>query len=70
MLVLVVDSSTPAVTAALAEVTADGVALRAHRCTVDARAHGELLAPQVEAVLADVDARPADLGAIVAGLGP
>ncbi|WP_329014748.1 tRNA (adenosine(37)-N6)-threonylcarbamoyltransferase complex dimerization subunit type 1 TsaB [Micromonospora rifamycinica] len=70
MLVLVVDSSTPAVTAALAEVTADGVALRAHRCTVDARAHGELLAPQVEAVLADVGARPADLGAIVAGLGP
>ncbi|MGV9765839.1 tRNA (adenosine(37)-N6)-threonylcarbamoyltransferase complex dimerization subunit type 1 TsaB [Micromonospora tulbaghiae] len=70
MLVLVVDSSTPAVTAALAEVSADGVALRASRCTVDARAHGELLAPQVDAVLADVGARPADLAAIVAGLGP
>ncbi|MBW4703215.1 MULTISPECIES: tRNA (adenosine(37)-N6)-threonylcarbamoyltransferase complex dimerization subunit type 1 TsaB [unclassified Micromonospora] len=70
MLVLVVDSSTPAVTAALVEVTADGVALRAYRCTIDARAHGELLAPQVEAVLTDVDARPGDLGAIVAGLGP
>ncbi|WBB74505.1 tRNA (adenosine(37)-N6)-threonylcarbamoyltransferase complex dimerization subunit type 1 TsaB [Micromonospora sp. WMMD1128] len=70
MLVLVVDSSTSAVTAALAEVSADGVALRASRCTVDARAHGELLAPQVDAVLADVGARPADLAAIVAGLGP
>ncbi|PWU59654.1 tRNA (adenosine(37)-N6)-threonylcarbamoyltransferase complex dimerization subunit type 1 TsaB [Micromonospora globispora] len=70
MLVLVVDSSTPAVTAALVEVTADGVAARAHRCTVDARAHGELLAPQVDAVLADADARPGDLSAIVAGLGP
>ncbi|SCG56358.1 tRNA (adenosine(37)-N6)-threonylcarbamoyltransferase complex dimerization subunit type 1 TsaB [Micromonospora inositola] len=70
MLVLVVDSSTPAVTAALVEVTADGVAARAQRCTVDARAHGELLAPQVDAVLADADARPADLAAIVAGLGP
>ncbi|GHJ14799.1 MULTISPECIES: tRNA (adenosine(37)-N6)-threonylcarbamoyltransferase complex dimerization subunit type 1 TsaB [unclassified Micromonospora] len=70
MLVLVVDSSTPAVTAALAEVSADGVVLRASRCTVDARAHGELLAPQVDAVLADVGGRPADLGAIVAGLGP
>ncbi|EWM67531.1 glycoprotease [Micromonospora sp. M42] len=70
MLVLVVDSSTPAVTAALAEVSADGVAVRASRCTVDARAHGELLAPQVDAVLADVGARPADLAAIVAGLGP
>ncbi|WP_341717593.1 tRNA (adenosine(37)-N6)-threonylcarbamoyltransferase complex dimerization subunit type 1 TsaB [Micromonospora sp. FIMYZ51] len=70
MLVLVVDSSTPAVTAALVEVTASGVTTRAQRCTVDARAHGELLAPQVDAVLADVGARPADLGAIVAGLGP
>ncbi|MGW4291988.1 tRNA (adenosine(37)-N6)-threonylcarbamoyltransferase complex dimerization subunit type 1 TsaB [Micromonospora chersina] len=70
MLVLVVDSSTPAVTAALVDVSAAGVAARAQRCTVDARAHGELLAPQVDAVLADVDARPADLAAIVAGLGP
>ncbi|GAA4579204.1 tRNA (adenosine(37)-N6)-threonylcarbamoyltransferase complex dimerization subunit type 1 TsaB [Micromonospora coerulea] len=70
MLVLVVDSSTPAVTAALVEVSADGVLARAQRCTVDARAHGELLAPQVDAVLADADARPADLAAIVAGLGP
>lgn len=70
MLVLVVDSSTPAVTAALVEISADGVAPRAERCTVDARAHGELLAPQVDAVLAEAGARPADLGAIVAGLGP
>ncbi|MEU7922594.1 tRNA (adenosine(37)-N6)-threonylcarbamoyltransferase complex dimerization subunit type 1 TsaB [Micromonospora zamorensis] len=70
MLVLVVDSSTPAVTAALVEVSADDVVSRAHRCTVDARAHGELLAPQVDAVLADADARPRDLSAIVAGLGP
>ncbi|WFE57991.1 tRNA (adenosine(37)-N6)-threonylcarbamoyltransferase complex dimerization subunit type 1 TsaB [Micromonospora sp. WMMD712] len=70
MLVLVVDSSTPAVTAALVEVTADGVTPRAQRRTVDARAHGELLAPQVHAVLAEVAARPADLTAIVAGLGP
>ncbi|MBX7265255.1 tRNA (adenosine(37)-N6)-threonylcarbamoyltransferase complex dimerization subunit type 1 TsaB [Micromonospora sp. Llam7] len=70
MLVLVVDSSTPAVTAALVEVTANAVVTRAQRCTVDARAHGELLAPQVEAVLADAGARPVDLAAIVAGLGP
>lgn len=65
-----VDSSTPAVTAALAEVTADGVVPRAERSKVDARAHGELLAPQVDAVLGEVGARPGDLGAIVAGLGP
>lgn len=68
--VLVVDSSTPAVTAALAEVTPDAVALRAARCTVNARAHGELLAPQVDAVLAEAGARPRHLTAIVAGLGP
>lgn len=70
MLVLVVDSSTPAVTAALVEISAAGVTTRAQRCTVDARAHGELLAPQVDAVLAEVGARPTDLKAIVAGLGP
>ncbi|BCL13959.1 tRNA (adenosine(37)-N6)-threonylcarbamoyltransferase complex dimerization subunit type 1 TsaB [Micromonospora sagamiensis] len=70
MLVLVVDSSTPAVTAALTEIGPDGVTLRAERHAVDGRAHGELLAPQVAAVLAEVGARPVDLGAIVAGLGP
>ena len=70
MLLLVVDTSTPAVTAALAEVTAEGVTLRAHRTAVDGRAHGELLAPGIEAVLAEVGARPRDLDAVVAGLGP
>lgn len=70
VLVLVVDSATPAVTAALAEVSDDAVAIRAERRTVDARAHGELLAPAVDAVLAEVGARPRDLDAIVAGLGP
>ncbi|MEN3610373.1 tRNA (adenosine(37)-N6)-threonylcarbamoyltransferase complex dimerization subunit type 1 TsaB [Plantactinospora sp. ZYX-F-223] len=70
MLVLVLDSSTPAVTAALAEVTADTVALRGERSVVDARAHGELLAPQVSEVLAEAGARPADLTAVVAGVGP
>lgn len=70
MLVLVVDSSTPAVTAALVEVSAQGVAPRAERRTVDARAHGELLAPQIDAVLAEAGARPTELAAIVAGLGP
>lgn len=70
MLVLVVDSSTPAVTAALAEVTDHGVVMRAERQAVDAKAHGELLAPAVEAVLGEAGAGPRDLDAIVAGLGP
>jgi len=71
VLVLVLDTATPAVTAALAELSpADGVALRAERVTVDARAHGELLAPSIQAVIAEGGAAPRDLAAIVAGLGP
>lgn len=70
VLIVVVDSATPAVTAALAEVAPDRVRLLAERVTVDARAHGELLAPQVDAVLREGGARPADLAAVVAGLGP
>lgn len=70
MLVAVLDSATPAVTAALAEVTARGVLVRAERTTVDARAHGELLAPQLDDVLREAGAKPRDLAAIVAGTGP
>jgi tRNA threonylcarbamoyl adenosine modification protein YeaZ len=70
VLVLVVDSSTPAVTAALVEVTDHGVVMRAERRAVDAKAHGELLAPAVEAVLGEVGAAPRELDAIVAGVGP
>lgn len=76
MLVLVVDTSTPAVTAATVEVRNDpdpggtGVVVRARRRTVDARAHAESLAPQISAVLDEAGARARDLTAIVAGLGP
>ena len=76
MLIVVVDSATPAVTAALAEIGAAGsadtpeVTLLAERVTVDARAHGELLAPEIDEVLRERDARPRDLTAVVAGLGP
>jgi len=70
VLVVVLDSSTPAVTAALARVHADGATVLAERVTVDARAHGELLAPQVAEVLDEIGAGPRDLAAVVAGLGP
>ena len=70
MLVLALDTSTPAVTAALAEVTDGGLKGVAQRRTVDHRAHGELLAPQVSALLADAGCTVRDLTAIVAGLGP
>jgi tRNA threonylcarbamoyl adenosine modification protein YeaZ len=69
VLVLVLDTATPAVTAAVADV-ASGVCVLASRVTVDGRAHGELLAPQVSAVLAEAGAAPGDLAAVVAGVGP
>jgi tRNA threonylcarbamoyladenosine biosynthesis protein TsaB len=37
---------------------------------VGARAHGEQVAAQIRSCLAEVDIRPADLAAIVAGTGP
>ena len=70
MLVLALDTATPASTAALVEVTAEGIRGVAERRTVDARAHGEKLAPEIAATLAEAGVRAGDLGAIVAGLGP
>ncbi|WP_433210877.1 tRNA (adenosine(37)-N6)-threonylcarbamoyltransferase complex dimerization subunit type 1 TsaB [Dactylosporangium sp. CS-047395] len=69
MLVMVVDTATAAVTAALARID-DDVTLLAERVTVDARGAGELLAPQIAAVLAEGEAAPGDLAAVVAGVGP
>jgi tRNA threonylcarbamoyl adenosine modification protein YeaZ len=70
VLVLALDTATPASTAALVEVTADGLRGLAERRTVDPRAHGERLAPEIAAILAGHDLRPRDLTAIVAGVGP
>lgn len=67
MLALVVDTATPAVTAAVVEVGAV-VELRSSRVIVDARAHGELLAPLVREALGSTPL--SELSAIVAGLGP
>lgn len=38
--------------------------------TVDARRHGELLAPSMRSVLDEADAHPSDLAAVVVGAGP
>jgi tRNA threonylcarbamoyl adenosine modification protein YeaZ len=70
VLVLALDTATPASTAALAEVTGDGMRGIAERRSVDARAHGELLAPEIAAVLDENNLRPHDLDAIVVGTGP
>jgi tRNA threonylcarbamoyl adenosine modification protein YeaZ len=68
--VLVLDTATPAVTAAVVRVTAGGVEPLSVRVASDARRHGELLAPAVEAVLAAAGLAVADLAAVVAGVGP
>lgn len=71
MLALVIDTSSAAVTAGVAEV-ASGVAPRvlAQQVIIDARAHGERLAPSIQASLAEAGVRFPDLAAVVAGTGP
>ncbi len=75
MLVLGLDTSTPAVSVALVELErdADGEprwGRQADWQVVDDRAHGELLATGVRAVFAELGAAPADLAAVAVGLGP
>ena len=53
MLVLALDTATPAVTAGVVEVTATATATRSTRVTHDARKHGELLLPGVLAACAE-----------------
>lgn len=66
MIVLALDTATPAVTAG---VVRDDCVL-AERVTVDARAHAETLTPNVIAALADSNLTMSDLDAIVVGCGP
>lgn len=71
MLVLLVDTATAAVTVGVVEITApSSVTVRARRVVVDARRHGETLAPGIVAALSDAGASAGDLAAIVAGVGP
>ncbi|MEV0196438.1 tRNA (adenosine(37)-N6)-threonylcarbamoyltransferase complex dimerization subunit type 1 TsaB [Nonomuraea sp. NPDC050691] len=66
MLVLAFDTATPAVTAALH----DGERVLAESTTIDARRHGELLAPTIQTVLAEAGASLRHVTAVVAGSGP
>jgi tRNA threonylcarbamoyl adenosine modification protein YeaZ len=69
VLIVAIDTSSAAVTAAVAAVD-DRVRTLAQRVTINPRAHGELLAPSVAACLEEAGAAPRDLHAIVAGIGP
>ncbi|MFE0099652.1 tRNA (adenosine(37)-N6)-threonylcarbamoyltransferase complex dimerization subunit type 1 TsaB [Streptomyces sp. NPDC059009] len=66
MLLLALDTATPAVTVALH----DGSAVVAASSQVDARRHGELLLPSVDRVLADAGLRLDAVTGIVVGVGP
>ena len=66
MLLLAFDTATPAVTVALH----DGTAVVTAELAVDARRHGELLAPAIARALATAGAAAGDLTAIAVGTGP
>jgi tRNA threonylcarbamoyl adenosine modification protein YeaZ len=68
VLVLGLDTSSPAVSAALVRLSPDGTTVLAEQVALDARRHGELLAVGVRAVLDTVPASALD--ALVAGTGP
>ena len=65
-MLLALDTATPAVTVAVA----DGSEVLAERTTVDARRHGELLAPAIEAVLREAGQTRSSLTRVAAGVGP
>lgn len=70
MLVLALDTSTPAVTAGVVELGPDGATTGAERVTVDPRAHGELLTPHVLESVDQAGTTLRGLDAVVCGSGP
>lgn len=72
MLVLAVDTATPAVTAGVVSMNADPAetTVLAECVTVDAKAHGELLTPHILSALSDAGHTLADVDAIACGVGP
>lgn len=77
MLILAVDTATPAVTAGLVELepaesgsNAPRITTVTTKVTVDARAHNEVLTPHILACLAESGRSRADIAAVVAGIGP
>ena len=66
MLLLAFDTATPAITVALH----DGARVLAEMTSVDARRHGELLAPSIAGALAEAGKGLDEVTAVVAGTGP
>ena len=70
MLVLALDTATPAVTAGVVELTGNAVVERSVRVAHDARKHAELLMPEVLGACADAGVALRDVDAVVTGTGP
>ncbi|MCW2654945.1 MAG: hypothetical protein JWR32_5921 [Mycobacterium sp.] len=70
MILLAIDTSTPAVTAGVVRRSGGAIDVLAERVTVDARAHAEQLTPNVLDALADAGLTFADVEAVVVGCGP
>ncbi|MGV8874929.1 MAG: tRNA (adenosine(37)-N6)-threonylcarbamoyltransferase complex dimerization subunit type 1 TsaB [Rhodococcus sp. (in: high G+C Gram-positive bacteria)] len=75
MLVLAVDTSTPAVTAGVVRLTESPASVAvattlATRVRVDARSHAEILTPNILECLTEARITAADLDAVVVGVGP
>jgi tRNA threonylcarbamoyl adenosine modification protein YeaZ/ribosomal-protein-alanine acetyltransferase len=67
MLILAIDTATPAVTAGI---VTDGLDVLAERVSIDARGHAERITPNVLGALVDAGLTMADLEAVVVGCGP
>jgi tRNA threonylcarbamoyl adenosine modification protein YeaZ len=68
VLLLALDTATPAITVALYDTDGDRVLAAADQ--TDARRHGELLLPSVDRVLREASRSLQDVGRIVVGVGP
>ena len=70
MLVLALDTATPAVTAGVVQLTGDRVQQLSARVAHHTRKHAELLMPGVRDAVADAGSTLRDLDAVVVGTGP
>jgi tRNA threonylcarbamoyl adenosine modification protein YeaZ len=70
VLLLAFDTATPAVTAAVCTSAGEALTVLAEESNVDARRHGELLAPSIRSVVSRAGASMADLTHIAVGIGP
>jgi tRNA threonylcarbamoyl adenosine modification protein YeaZ len=70
VLVLALDTATPAVTAGIVELTVGGAEVRAVRVAHDTRKHAELLVPGVLAACTEAGIALRDVEALVTGTGP